>query len=466
MNLFWVVKVSRLFSIKYKFLIHNLTLVILLSVFSCKNTDSDLGLNLMPDKGEFYSAQTDTFTINAFTVKDDSVKTDSLSSNILGSINDPLFGTTSSSVASQLTITQTGISFGAAPKVDSVVLYIKWDKNYYYGNLKSIQSLKIYELNEKIEESKQYFSNHKISLGSLIGTWSGNFNHNDSLSIKYEQQKIKVPPGLAIKLQNSIGEKLATANSTVYSSVESFLEFFKGIAIISESTGLNPGEGGISAIDMFSGISLLMVYYNDSLQHNFELNNNCSNFNIYDYNHSNPDITNQIANKGKNYSTTYIQTMGSCKTKIEIPHLLNLVKELKNERIIVNEAALIFTPLNGTVSTTYTLPLRLNLFQPDIKNHDSAIIDFVDYIDPSTSYYSKYGGSYNTLSGDYTIRFTRQLQYIFDQYLINGKNINKGFFVKIPSDRPVTPTRIVLDNSRNGAYKFLKFRITYTKIKI
>ncbi|NUM32291.1 MAG: DUF4270 family protein [Bacteroidetes bacterium] len=439
---------------------------LIFTVVSCKNTDSDLGLNLIPGNGEFNTFQTDTFTINTYTVKDDSIKTDSLSTNLLGAINDPHFGTSSASVASQLTITQTGISFGASTKVDSAILYIRFDKDYNYGNLKSNQNLKVYELNEAIDESKQYFSNYKPSLGSQIGNWSGSFNITDSVPIYYEQTKIKVAPGIIIKLDNNTAEKFANASADVYSSVESFQNFFKGIVIVAQSTGLNAGDGGIVAIDMFSGTSQLMVYYNDSLQHNFEFNNNCSNYNLYDCNLMNPEITNQISSTGKSFNTTFIQSMGGCKTKIEIPNLLNIAKGLNNERIIINEAAFVLTPLNGTISTSYTLPYRLNLFQPDINQNDTVIIDYMDYINPLTSYLSKYGGMFNSLSGNYTIRFTRQLQYIIDQYLINGKNLNKGFFVKIPSDKPITPTRIVLNNSRNSAYKALQFRISYTKIKI
>ena len=39
-------------------------ILLLLFVASCKNSESDLGLNLRADKGEFYSAETDTFTVN------------------------------------------------------------------------------------------------------------------------------------------------------------------------------------------------------------------------------------------------------------------------------------------------------------------------------------------------------------------------------------------------------------------
>ena len=184
---------------------------------------------------------------------------------------------------------------------------------------------------------------------------------------------------------------------------------------------------------------------------------------MYDVQHTNPDLLNQLANPGKHYNKTYVQTMGGCKTKIEIPYILNLVPAAKNERIIINEAALVLTPKNGSFSTSYTLPARLYLFQPDKDNkQNSAIIDFIDYLDPKLSIFSLYGGGYNSLTGEYTIRFTRHLQYLLDQ---NDKNLNRGFYVTIPSDKPITPTRLVLDNTRLPNYKALKLRITYSKIK-
>ena len=152
---FWRQAAKQLFFFKSIGLINSLTLIILLFASSCKNTESDLGLNLRPDKGEFYSAETDTFTVKAFTVKSDSIKTDSLSTNILGAMNDPELGISTASVASQLTINQINLSFGKSPKIDSVILYLRWDKDYYYGNINSPQSMNVYYANEDIEDAKK-----------------------------------------------------------------------------------------------------------------------------------------------------------------------------------------------------------------------------------------------------------------------------------------------------------------------
>lgn len=437
-----------------------------LLLFSCKNSESDLGINIRPDGGTVFSDQTDTFTVNAFTVREDSIKTDSLSTNTLGAMNDPLFGISTAGIASQLTLSQADISFGATPKVDSVILYIRWDKDFHYGNLNSTQFMNVYYLNENIEESKKYFSNYQAQLGAEIGIWNGNFNLTDSVKLKAGKKIITKAPGLRIKLYKKVGEDLANANPLVYSSVLLFKQFLKGIVLLPQKGGIAVGEGAIAGADFFSGNSQLIVHYNDTLQHTFTFNNSCSNFNVYDIKHSNPDLKNQLQHPSMPASKTYVQSMGGCKTKIEIPYLLNLVKDLKNERIIINEATLVLTPQNGTVSTTYPLPGRVNLFQPDkISKRNSAILDFLDFIDPIIGKYSIYSGGYNTLTGQYTIRFTRYLQDMLDKNLIIGENNNRGFYVTIPSDQPITPSRLVLDNTRNSGYKALKLRITYSKIK-
>ena len=464
---FWQSATSRYLNFKSSGLSFYFILLIGLTITSCDNSDTAIGLNLRPDKGELYSAETDTFTVKAYTIREDSLKTDSLSTNILGAMYDPLFGISTAAVATQLTITQADISFGPAPKVDSAILYIRWDKEFNYGNLNSVQYLNVYYINENIEDSKKYYSDYKALLGSEIGVWSGKFNLTDSVTLRENNKLVKKAPGLVIKLNKKIAEDLANASPGTYSSTAAFKSFLKGIVLLPLKGGINSGEGAISGVDFFTGKSQLLVHYNDTLDHQFAINNNCENFNIYDRKYTNNELINQLSKPGKHYNTTFVQTMAGCKTKIEIPHLLNLVKGLTNERVIINEAALVLTPLNGSVNSYYPLPARLYLFQPGATSkQNTAILDFLDFLDPNSSSLSIYGGTYNSLTGNYTIRFTRHLQSVLDKYLNTQENINRGFYVTIPSDKPITPSRLVLDNTRLPNQKSLKFRITYSKIKI
>ncbi len=467
MTQYWQSKTKLWLRAKSVGFIYILILLSGVAITSCKNTDSDLGLNLRPDKGELYSAETDTFTVNAFTVREDSLKTDSLSTNLLGAMVDPEFGLSSAGVATQLTLTQIDLSFGATPKIDSARLYIRWDKDYFYGNLSSNQSMKIYYLKDSISSGMKYYSNIKPLLGEEIGEWAGSFNLKDSITVKENGRTVKKAPGLLIKLNKKVSEDFAKASASVYGSVSAFKTFVRGIVIVPQSLGIPSGQGAIAGVDFFTGNSQLVVHYNDTMQHSFVINNSCENYNMYNTNHSNPDILNQIANPGKHFNTTYIQTMGGCKTKVEIPYILNLCNlAMPNERIVINEAAFVFTPQNGSISTSYGTPIRLFLLQPDkTTNLNSPILDFLDYIDPKMGAFSIYGGGYNSLTNEYTIRFTRHLQYLLDQYKLNGTNLNRGFFVTIPSDKPITPTRLILNNTRLPNYKALKFRVTYSKIK-
>jgi len=468
MTQFWLLAIKRNPFLKSQGLIFYLLFTYTLFLASCRNTDSDLGLNLRADKGEIYAAESDTFTVNAFTVREDSLETSSLSTSILGAMNDPGFGISSAAIATQITITQKDISFGPSPKMDSAILYIAFDKKYSYGNLNSTQYMNLYYLNEALDLTKKYYSNYPAKLGDEIGIWNGKFSLTDSVVLREGKKIVKKAPGIKIKLSKKVATDLANADPSVYSSIESFKAFLKGIVLIPQKGGISPGQGGITSVDIRSGNSKLIIHYNDTSQQTFALNDNCMHFNSYSKKDLNPELIGQLANPGHHQNTTYVQAMAGCKTKIEIPHLLNLAKNLNKERIIINEAALVFTPKNGSITAEYPLPLRLNLLQPKNATNDQysdLIQDFLDYINPQIGVRSGYGGTYNTLTGEYTIRFTRHLQSVINKYFETGENLNRGFYVTIPSDSPMTPSRLILNNTRLPNYKALKLRLTYTKVK-
>jgi hypothetical protein len=468
MTQFWLLATKTKPFFKSKGLIYSFLLTSSLFMASCRNTESDLGLNLRADKGEIYAAETDTFTVNAFTVREDSLETSSLSTSLLGAMNDPDFGISTAILATQISITQKDISFGPTPKLDSAILYIAFDKKYSYGNLNSTQYMNVYYLNEVLDINKKYFSNYQATLGTEIGVWNGKFSLTDSVSFREGNKIVKKAPGIKIKLNKKVATDLANADPSVYSSIESFKAFLKGIVLIPQKGGIASGQGGIASVDIRSGNSKLIIHYNDTSQQSFVLNDNCVHFNNYSKKDLNSDLISQLAKPGTHQNTSYVQSMAGCKTRIEIPHLLNLAKNLNNERIIINEAALVFTPKNGSISSEYPLPLRLNLLQPKNAANDQysdLIQDFLDYINPQIGVRSGYGGTYNSLTGEYTIRFTRHLQSVVNKYFETGENLNRGFYVTIPSDSPMTPSRLILNNTRLPNYKALKLRLTYTKVK-
>ena len=76
------------------------TLVLLTCIFltSCKDQTSDIGLGLIDDL--LGTDFTDTITLQAYSVLEDTINTTNMSANILGHINDPIFGNSDAGIYS------------------------------------------------------------------------------------------------------------------------------------------------------------------------------------------------------------------------------------------------------------------------------------------------------------------------------------------------------------------------------
>ena len=122
----------------------------------------------------------------------------------------------------------------------------------------------------------------------------------------------------------------------------------------------------------------------------------------------------------------------------------------------------------NTVSEAYTAPSRLLLLQPSEEDGSNAFIqDLVDVLFPRSQAwvgFTSYGGSYNTIDETYSFGVTRHLQLLLDTYLNSGEDNNRGFYLIIPSDNPVTPSRVVLDTDNSGSAKNIQLKVTYTKL--
>jgi hypothetical protein len=434
-------------------------LVFLLSFSACKNDEINTGLDLLPTNGQLNSIVADTFSIVSYSVKADSVKTDSLSTNILGAINDPEFGISAASLYAQFLLPEINLNYGVSPKLDSCVLVLRYGSANPYGNLNSQQKVNFYKINDALKPEASYYQNTPIALGDKIGSFQGVFSPNDSvLSIK-GGDTVQLPPQLRVKLDNSFGNELINAPASVYGSNTSFLNYLKGIAMVPASGSMGTGNGAIVNINLLSIYTELVVYYNDSLKKSFQITGESERVQNYNFPQRSSGLQEQLNNPGTNRAYSYVQAMSGAKTKIEIPHLKNLVQD--GRKVIIQEASITFFPVAGSVSTTYPAPARFFLFQPDsATGKNVAIIDLVDYLLPPVGWtgYTNYGGTYDANTGSVTFHFNRHLQNLLDQYLITGQDINKGFFLSVPSDFPITPGRFYMDNTKT------KVKIIYTKL--
>jgi hypothetical protein len=319
-------------------------------------------------------------------------------------------------------------------------------------------------MDEIIDNGLSYHSNYNVQIGAKIGTWQGNLRSSDTAwyredgDLKWQINTFRIP------LENSFGEEFFTNGQ--YGSNEVFLNFLNGIALIPNTTALGSGQGSMVGIDKTSDNSKLVIYYNNGLRKEFDINSESQNMSTYRLDNLPTQISDQLSNPGQHYNTTYAQALGGHKVKIDIPNLLSLVED--GNAIAINEASITFKVKDGSTSDAYPAPERLLLLQPsEVDGSNAFILDLVDVLFPPSSAWIgnvHYGGNYDEATGTYTFRFNRHLQSVLDTYLNSGEDTNRGFYLVVPSDNPITPSRLILDTDNDGATKNLNLKITYTKL--
>jgi hypothetical protein len=138
--------------------------------------------------------------------------------------------------------------------------------------------------------------------------------------------------------------------------------------------------------------------------------------------------------------------MAGVKIKLYFPHLMDLVK---NKKIAINEASLIFT--QNELVTDNTAPAIIGVFKLNEKNDMLALAADMAL---GNNYY---GGYYNNKT--YKFRITNYIQSI-----LNGKEIQRGLAV-IVDKRRTSANNVVLNGTETGGNKRLRLALKYTIIQ-
>lgn len=422
-----------------------LPLFFLLVFWGCKKETTDIGVDILGD-GNLNSIEVLITDISARSVRDDSSRTDNLSSNTLGVVNDPIFGLSKSCLIVQPRLTQFGTD--DTPKsIDSVKLILKYDYEQNvlgnnnilkYGDINSVLVMDIYKLNEDLVDTVKYYSTFKPELGDIVGTFTGSFNFSDSTSLE-------------IMLNNSFGQEMLDWNSDIYKDEAKFLKTLKGLVIVPRNNTLS-GEGAIVCVEAGLNSSKLQLFYNDSLTKTIPMGSSSRRINYYETQPS-VNLTNQF-NSTNNFRTTYAQSFGGAKIKVDLVGLDSVIK--LGEKVVINEAKITFLLDQISITDEFKAPSRMFLVVPDTLNSKYSM----PIIDLTTT--SNYGGDYNPVIKGYEFHFNRYLQQLVKEYAKTGKNNFNGFYLSIPSDYPVTPYRGVFKTDKDAGD--IKVSITFTKL--
>jgi hypothetical protein len=422
-----------------------LPLFFLLVFWGCKKETTDIGVDILGD-GNLNSIEVLITDISARSVRDDSSRTDNLSSNTLGVVNDPIFGLSKSCLIVQPRLTQFGTD--DTPKsIDSVKLILKYDYEQNvlgnnnilkYGDINSVLVMDVYKLNEDLVDTVKYYSTFKPELGDIVGTFTGSFNFSDSTSLE-------------IMLNNSFGQEMLDWNSDIYKDEAKFLKTLKGLVIVPRNNTLS-GEGAIVCVEAGLNSSKLQLFYNDSLTKTIPVGSSSRRINYYETQPS-VNLTNQF-NSTNNFRTTYAQSFGGAKIKVDLVGLDSVIK--LGEKVVINEAKITFLLDQISITDEFKAPSRMFLVVPDTLNSKYSM----PIIDLTTT--SNYGGDFNPVIKGYEFHFNRYLQQLVKEYAKTGKNNFNGFYLSIPSDYPVTPYRGVFKTDKDAGD--IKVSITFTKL--
>lgn len=430
-------------------------LIVLLGAFvffnACKKKSDNL---VLPDQVSATGAEpnSDSLILRTSSIKEDSFETDQLPYMLLGAMNDPNYGLSKSEVYSQFTITDLNPNLNAVGNtLDSAVLTIRFTSSTaYYGNLNTPQTFTVHRLNQDFPTaSTKIYSTKTIAFDPTpIGSFTGIVSLTDSTPVRIGKNLVNVAPSLKIKLSSTFANELFNAPTGTYATDAAFKAFLKGI-VIKASSNPTSGDGAIVALTLNDALSKISVHFNDSLHYDLNMKSSRS-FANYKIVTQNSAITNQHNNPNTDYNVVYAQSLGGSKIKVEIPELENLAK---NKTKIVHKAELIVKPLGGSFTSTYPLPQRLLVLQPDSFGKSIAIPDLFS------------GRFFGDLKSDntYVLNITEFIQFQLNTYKATG-SLKNVLHIVIPNSNPIAPSRITVDSDKTSGQEKIVLRIVYSEL--
>ncbi|HEU4716412.1 MAG TPA: DUF4270 family protein [Bacteroidia bacterium] len=419
---------------------------------SCKK-DTDIGANLQPQNELINLLTTDTTSLLTYTVPEDSVRSDKSPTVQLGCLNDGNFGKTTASLFSQFVIPNnlTDINFGTGAAVDSLVLYMRYDFDYY-GDTMTTQTFNVYQMQDSISWDSAYYSNQRKSCfpGSI-----GSASFLPTPRSKSVVEGDTVSGVLRIPISNAWAQNFINwaAGGNMHSN-STLLQVFYGLWIVPDS---NLASGGallrFTPQDTLTGLK--MYYHNstDTASFTFAINAGTAYYSYFQHNFngisSSSPLYNQLHNPGANSDPeVYIQSAAGLKTKIEFPFLSDWMSS--TAPIAVNKAELIIKADPTQASNDLPINKQLYLVYLDSAGNSYVLPDMFE----NSTYY---GGSVITTTSEYHINLARYFQEI-----VTGRTGNYGMYLKEISP-VIEGRRAVLGSPNSTGYK-MYLHLVYTRV--
>lgn len=460
---------------------------ICLVAVACDTDFNTIGSDILEDDIHHNGVQLYTASATAFDQATGPVQSNNLPIKALGVYNNPVFGTTTAHVVTQLELNSLNPTF-YSPTIDSVYLYVPYFSTYedtqsdgtntytldsITGDQSARMKLSIYRNGYFLRDSdpsttnaQQYFNNEKPMVEAAIASGrlnDGPSDDNDQFYFKAtEAQRIvtnsagsqvvkeRLAPGMFMYLNKPFFQETILNHPEKLVNNNVFKEYMRGLYFKIEQNG----SQAAMAMMRFSDGYIKIIYKENQVDSNgdpvlgtdgqinrisktLQLNLKTNTINFFDTTQSsayasnlgNQDATNgdqRLWVKGGEGSVAFIDILSQAD-----------IDFLRSERVVINEANLVFN-VDNTTSGMGQIPLGsrdaydpLRLYLYDVRNK-RPIYDY--YFDTSTytpnAKYDKYlhGGIRETKDGEtrYKIRLTNHIANIINK---DSTNVRLGLAV-------------------------------------
>jgi hypothetical protein len=430
---------NRAFSFINNKFYHVLSVVFLLSVFltwGCEEESSFLGLEIQPPSDRLSLKFSGQNAVEAFTFTLDSINADKFAVQLLGEINDPVFGHSKADFISKMAMSTYGYSFGETPVLDSMFLFLTLTGTPH-GDKTASHIIKVFELTDTIYYDSLYNSNIDPltfhNPGSPVATYIYNPGTKDTL--------IKIP--ITDPLFRA---KLFEIDSASKATEANFHKYFAGLYVTAEKQSEPGSILTLSLGTINSNISLFFHNTKDTLVYRYHFGTFVAKVNLFRHDYSSAVFYPNLNQTSIQDSVVYVQSMGGLAARLLFPGLETWRDSVP---VAINKAKLVLPiELLDLTASDYPRPSRLILLTRD----DEGLLQVISDYNAGSAYF---GGSFNPDLQAYVFNITNQAQ----KY-IQGSIEDIDLYLLV-NDIATTPNRLVL-NSGNHSNP-IRLEITYQR---
>lgn len=396
----------------------------------------------------------DTFSIKTGTFKLDSLITSSTNRILLGNVVDENLGRLSAKSYLQL-VTNT-FSLDTDAVYDSIGFILNYD-TYYYGDTTKIQTYKLHRITETFEPEEGI---------AFYNTSSLDYDTTTLGEISFTPRPNRVTDSLFIKMDDVLGEEIfdKIVDNDINTS-DDFLQFFKGLVIVPDTTESNHVLGfNTQTTTNTAGNSSMRLYYtikDDDSEDNsyyieFAISSIAKQFNEITTDLSNTLVDNfedgeEIKLSTNTNNLIFTQAGTGISSRIEMPSIKRLLELTENSTTL--GATLTFNPLIGTYSNSNSLPETLLVYVVDHKNRIIKELTNIDGV-VTSALLNEEDNEFN--SNTY---YTVDLSGLVEEILLSEEDLNYALMIQYADYNKIVNTLVIENDSETN--KEVKLTVKY-----